>query len=54
MAESGNSEQLIRHLKDVHADVLGALRTSRLGFEDGIRRRVFTELGEARLPLTAH
>jgi inosose dehydratase len=37
------------HLKDVDAAVLDGLRRERLGFTDGIRRRVFTELGRGCL-----
>ncbi len=37
------------HLKDVDGAVLNTLREQRLGFEDGIRRRVFTELGHGLL-----
>lgn len=37
------------HLKDVDGNVLGELRAQHLGFEDGIRRRVFTELGRGVL-----
>lgn len=33
------------HLKDVDGTVLELLRREGLGFEDGIRRRVFTEVG---------
>lgn len=33
------------HLKDVDGNVLSELRAARLGFEDGIRKRVFTEVG---------
>jgi inosose dehydratase len=41
------------HLKDVDGAVLEALRRERLGFEDGIRRRVFTELGRGLLDVPA-
>jgi inosose dehydratase len=37
------------HLKDVDGLVLQGLRRERLGFDDGIRRRVFTELGRGLL-----
>ena len=37
------------HLKDVDGAVLDTLRRDKLGFEDGIRRRVFTELGRGLL-----
>ena len=37
------------HLKDVDGAVLDALRRERLGFDEGIRRRVFTELGRGVL-----
>lgn len=37
------------HLKDVDGAVLEELRRERLGFDDGIRRRVFTELGRGVL-----
>jgi inosose dehydratase len=37
------------HLKDVDGAVLEALRRERVGFEEGIRRRVFTELGRGLL-----
>jgi inosose dehydratase len=37
------------HLKDVDGAVLEQLRRERLGFEDGIRRRVFRELGRGVL-----
>ena len=37
------------HLKDVDGNVLSELRDHCLGFEDGIRRRVFTELGRGML-----
>jgi inosose dehydratase len=40
------------HLKDVDGAVLDAVRAERAGFEAGIRRRVFTELGRGRLDLT--
>jgi len=39
------------HLKDVDGDALEALRRERLGFEEGIRRRVFTELGRGVLDI---
>jgi inosose dehydratase len=39
------------HLKDVDGNVLGSLVRERAGFEDGIRRRVFTELGRGELDL---
>jgi inosose dehydratase len=41
------------HLKDVDGAVLEGLRRERLGFEDGIRRRVFTELGRGVLDVPA-
>jgi inosose dehydratase len=37
------------HLKDVDGAVLDRVRSEKLGFEDGIRRRVFTELGHGLL-----
>jgi inosose dehydratase len=37
------------HLKDTDGQVLDELRRQRLGFDDGIRRRVFTELGRGLL-----
>ena len=37
------------HLKDVDGRVLEELRQQRLGFDEGIRRRVFTELGRGIL-----
>jgi inosose dehydratase len=37
------------HLKDVDGQVLDELRRQRLGFDDGIRKRVFTELGRGLL-----
>jgi inosose dehydratase len=37
------------HLKDVDPGVLDRLRRERLGFTDGIRQRVFTELGHGCL-----
>jgi inosose dehydratase len=37
------------HLKDVDGTVLDELRRERLGFDEGIRRRVFTELGTGML-----
>jgi inosose dehydratase len=37
------------HLKDVDGEVLSELRAARLGFDDGIRKRVFTELGRGLL-----
>jgi inosose dehydratase len=37
------------HLKDVDAAVLDRLRREQLGFTDGIRQRVFTELGHGCL-----
>ena len=37
------------HLKDVDASVLERLRRERLGFMDGVRQRVFTELGRGCL-----
>jgi len=37
------------HLKDVDGAVLGDLRREELGFEAGIRRRVFTEVGRGTL-----
>jgi inosose dehydratase len=37
------------HLKDVDGAVLETLRRERLGFSDGIRQRVFTELGRGVL-----
>lgn len=37
------------HLKDVDGQVLSRLRAQRLGFDDGIRLRVFTELGRGLL-----
>jgi inosose dehydratase len=39
------------HLKDVDGAVLDGLRIEGASFEDGIRRRVFTELGRGRLDL---
>ena len=39
------------HLKDVDGLVLDSLVRERAGFEDGIRRRVFTELGRGLLDL---
>lgn len=41
------------HLKDVDGAVLESLRRDRLGFDDGIRRRVFTELGRGMLDVPA-
>jgi inosose dehydratase len=41
------------HLKDVDASVLERLRRDRLGFTDGIRQRVFTELGRGCLDVPA-
>jgi inosose dehydratase len=41
------------HLKDVDGQVLEELREKRLGFDDGIRRRVFTELGRGILDVPA-
>jgi inosose dehydratase len=41
------------HLKDVDGSVLETLRRERLGFGDGIRRRVFTELGRGLLDVPA-
>jgi inosose dehydratase len=41
------------HLKDVDASVLAQLRAEGLGFEEGIRRRVFTELGRGLLDVPA-
>jgi len=41
------------HLKDVDSRVLAELRQERLGFDDGIRRRVFTELGRGLLDVPA-
>jgi inosose dehydratase len=41
------------HLKDVDGSVLETLRRERLGFEDGIRRRIFTELGRGLLDVPA-
>ena len=41
------------HLKDVDGTVLSELRTQRLGFEEGIRRRVFTEVGRGVLDVAA-
>jgi inosose dehydratase len=41
------------HLKDVDGRVLTELRDQRLGFDDGIRRRVFTELGRGMLDVPA-
>jgi inosose dehydratase len=37
------------HLKDVDGKVLSGLRAAGLGFDDGIRKRVFTELGRGLL-----
>ncbi len=37
------------HLKDVDSDVLAGLLRDRADFNDGIRRRVFTEVGRGRL-----
>jgi inosose dehydratase len=39
------------HLKDVDGNVLDTLVNEGASFEDGIRRRVFTELGRGRLDL---
>jgi inosose dehydratase len=40
------------HLKDVDIDVLDALRSGRVGtFSDGVRGRIFTELGSGALDL---
>jgi inosose dehydratase len=41
------------HLKDVDGSVLETLRRERLGFDDGIRRRIFTELGRGLLDVPA-
>jgi inosose dehydratase len=41
------------HLKDVDGIVLDELRRQCLGFDDGIRRRVFTELGRGLLDVPA-
>jgi inosose dehydratase len=41
------------HLKDVDGSVLETLRRERLGFSDGIRRRVFNELGRGLLDVPA-
>jgi inosose dehydratase len=41
------------HLKDVNGDVLRELRQAGLSFEDGLRRRVFTELGSGVLDVPA-
>jgi inosose dehydratase len=41
------------HLKDVDADVLADVRHHKLGFEDAIRRRIFTELGRGLLDVPA-
>jgi inosose dehydratase len=41
------------HLKDVDGTVLEGLRRERLGFDHGIRRRVFTELGRGLLDVPA-
>jgi inosose dehydratase len=37
------------HVKDLDPGVLAGLRAERLGFLDGVRRRVFTELGQGEL-----
>jgi inosose dehydratase len=37
------------HLKDVDGDVLDGVRRDGVGFDDAVRRRVFTELGRGRL-----
>ncbi len=37
------------HLKDVDGQVLADVRRERLGFDEGIRRRVFTEVGRGVL-----
>lgn len=39
------------HLKDVDGAVLDGVRRERLSFQDGIRRRVFTELGRGLLDI---
>jgi inosose dehydratase len=41
------------HLKDVDATVLAQLRDSKLDFGEGIRRRVFTEVGRGCLDVAA-
>ena len=41
------------HLKDVDGVVLESLRREQLGFDDGVRRRVFTELGRGVLDIPA-
>jgi inosose dehydratase len=41
------------HLKDVDGGVLETLRRERRGFADGIRQRVFTELGRGLLDVSA-
>lgn len=41
------------HLKDVDATVLDSVRAERLGFLDGVRRCVFTELGRGLLDVPA-
>jgi len=41
------------HVRDVNGDVLRELREHERGFEEGIRRRVFTELGRGLLDVPA-
>ncbi len=41
------------HLKDVDGNVLRVLRAQKRGFEEGIRRRVFTEIGNGLLDVPA-
>jgi inosose dehydratase len=41
------------HLKDIDPAVLDGLRRDQLGFEAGIRRRVFTEVGRGALDVPA-
>jgi inosose dehydratase len=41
------------HLKDVDCTVLEAINQAGLGFEEAIRRRVFTELGRGKLDVPA-
>ncbi len=37
------------HLKDVNGEVLGGMRRREFGFIEGLRRRVFRELGTGEL-----
>jgi inosose dehydratase len=41
------------HLKDVDGQVLDGVRRDEVGFADGVRRRVFTELGRGMLDVPA-